>query len=71
MYILIHGYCKAAIQDKEFLEARRLIREDMLKLYKVVGENIDAEAILSKTDIKAPKFIHTLQEIIDLNKKLI
>ena len=50
MYVIIHGRCKAILQNKNFLEARRVLREDMLELYAFVDENISAETKLSKTD---------------------
>ena len=50
MYVVIHGHCKVIIQAKDFLNAQRLMRDDMLELYALVEENISSESMLSKTD---------------------
>ena len=40
MYIILHGSCKAILQNKDFLSARRNLREEILKLYELVEYSI-------------------------------
>ena len=48
MYILLHGHCKTIIQNKNFLEARRALRDEMLVLYDLVEKSISYENKISK-----------------------
>ena len=48
MYILLHGQCKMIEINHSFIEQRRSLREQMLKMYELIDESISLESIFRK-----------------------
>ncbi len=48
MYILLHGECRAVIENTEFLEYRRSMREKIKRLYTLVEKSISVETRFEK-----------------------
>ena len=66
MYIVLHGHCKTVIQNKDFLEERRALREKILQLYSMVENGIELEQTLVKKAEEDEDFAAVLEQYVML-----
>ncbi len=71
MYIVLHGECRAVIENKEFLEYRRSLREKIKKLYTLVEKSISVEDRFEKAKDTDFDYLDNLQDMLDTQKKLL
>ena len=68
---MLHGECRAVIENKEFLEYRRGMREKIRKLYTLVEKSISVEDRFEKATSTDHDYLDNLTEMLETQKKLL